>query len=364
MRWILFILFLGVLAAGASFLPHFLSAPLRPQALLHAPVEDRLTRMSLEEKIGQLLIVGFENPYLDNHIREMITKRHIGGVNLLARNVQDKAQIASLIRNLKLLDLSSTDIPLIVAADQEGGPIVRFPFLKELTPQTKILNATSAEQIAYARGRELKEIGVNMNFAPLADYVTSSKAYLWPRVFHGTVKEVTERAGAMLRGYSRAKIVPVLKHFPGYGNSTPDPHSSSTLLTLSPPVLEANLSPFRDLLRTPDVPALMTAHIIIPSVDSKPATLSPRFMEMLRREWGYSKVIITDDLEMASTGLPPEKAAIAALKAGADMFISTKTPAVQIAIFDALKNALVRGEISEERLDESVRRVLALKAGL
>ncbi|MBM3257427.1 MAG: glycoside hydrolase family 3 protein [Candidatus Liptonbacteria bacterium] len=327
-------------------------------------IEEQIQGMSLDQKIGQLLIVGFENPHLDNHIREMITRRYIGGVNLLARNVQDKTQITNLIRNLKILNISRSPIPLLIAADQEGGSIVRFNFMKELTPQSKITNATSAERVAYIRGGELKEIGVNMNFAPLADYVTSTKAYLWPRVFHGTPSQITEWTEAMLQGYSRAGVIPVLKHFPGYGNVTPDPHATSTLLNLSDTALEIHLSPFRELIRTGDVPALMTAHIIIPRVDSRPATFSSRFMEILRNEWKFEGVIITDDLEMGSTGFSEGDAALEALKAGGDMLILTKTPAKQIAAFERLKTAVIEGDISEARLNMSLRRILKLKANL
>ena len=356
-----FYIFLVILLLGTGYFMFLRSSPIA-SFLQKDFLATRIAGMSLEEKIGQLLIVGFEHPYLDEHIREMISRYHIGGVNLLGRNVENKAQITALIRELQALNASGTGIPLFIAADQEGGLISRFTFMRELTPQSVIATAEHAEKIAYARGKELKEIGVTMNFSPLADYVTDSTAYLWPRVFHGTPVTITTNAAAMLRGYLEASIIPVLKHFPGYGNISPDPHTSIATLRINTSTLQYNFFPFEILIKDQDVPAIMTAHIIIPSMDSRPATFSHRFLtELLRDEWEFQGVVITDDLEMGSTGLSAGDAAVAAFKAGADMMISTKTPSQQIEIFEALKDAVARGEIPEARLNKSMERILTLK---
>lgn len=322
------------------------------------PVTLQVSKMSLEEKIGQMLIVGFENKYADEHIIKMITQYHVGGVNLLGRNVKDGVQTKQLIADLQKI----TDVPLFIATDQEGGKIIRFSFLGELTPQIKIKEIYQAEQVAFIRAKELRELGVNMNFSPVVDYVSDNKSYLYSRTF-GTDPETTGNLGmAMVRGYFKGGIVPVVKHFPGYGNIFPDPHRNQATSDITEKELELYLAPFQKIIEdNPTVP-IMTAHILIPKVDSKIATLSTKFLsEILRKQMGFNGVIITDELEMVSAGRSVEKLAVEAVEAGADVVISTYTPEKQITIFNKLKDAVLSGDISAERIDESVKRILTLK---
>lgn len=316
-------------------------------------------QMSLDEKIGQLLIVGFEHDYADDHIKTMITKYHIGGVNLLKRNVKDRTQVKHLVENLQAISA----IPLFVATDQEGGDVSRFLFLKELTPQIKITDNTQAENIAFERAAELKDLGINMNFSPVLDYVSDSNSYLYARTFGVNVELVAELGEAMIIGYRNGGIIPVAKHFPGYGNLLLDPHTNKAVFVISEEELEQNLIPFEKVVANNPVVAIMTAHILIPSVDTKQATLSSKFLdEILRKRFGFKGVIITDDIEMVSAGNSVEEIAIESVEAGADMIISTYTPGKQIGIFTALKAAVLDGRIQEERIGKSVARILELKS--
>ena len=320
--------------------------------------ERMISGMSLDEKIGQMLIVGFEHQYLDEHIRSMITQYHIGGINLLDRNVKDKNQVKQLIISLQKI----ATIPLFIATDQEGGKVIRFNFLSELTPQIKIKNNQQAREIAFNRAVELKEFGVNMNFSPVLDYVSNSKSYLYYRTF-GTSSDATGELGsAMIRGYIKGGVVPVAKHFPGYGNIFPDPHKNQATLNIGSEELELSLIPFRKIISDNSAIAIMTAHILVPKIDTKIATLSSKFLnETLRKQLGFNGVIITDDLEMISAGKMIEQSAVDAIKAGADMIISTYAPEKHIRIFDFLKNSVLNGDITEERINESVTRILSLK---
>ncbi|MBI2888402.1 MAG: hypothetical protein HYY10_00585 [Candidatus Liptonbacteria bacterium] len=367
-RITLTIFILAIFMGGMNLLAQRRDVP--AAATVSTPAADslaaRIARMPLEQKIGQLLIVGFRNPHLDEHIREMITKYRIGGINLLGRNVKSETQAKELIRGLHALNASSTDIPLFMATDQEGGIVSRFRFMKELTPQPDIATPIQAEAVAAARGKELRAIGINMNFAPLADYLTDPEGYLWDRVFHATPEEIAARAEAMLRGYRAAGIIPILKHFPGYGNLGADPHASSTaLIAVDNTALTANLLPFRTLIERGKVQMLMTAHIQVPLIDAKPATVSPRFLtDILRTEWHYDGVIVTDDLEMASAGKDIGEVALDALRAGTDMLIITPTPAKQLAALSRIRDAVRTGKLSESRIDASLQRILTLKATL
>lgn len=325
------------------------------------PLISKVKSMTLEQKIGQMLIVGFASKYPDDHVRKMIKEYHIGGVNLLKRNVQDRNQVRKLAADLQKISA----IPLFIAADQEGGKVVRFGFLNELTPQVRIKDIQAAEDIAFARAAELREIGVNMNFSPVLDYSPDKSAYIYGRTF-GADPEITGDLGsAMLKGYLRGGIIPVAKHFPGYGNITLDPHVNPVTSPVEQNELEQSLIPFQKVIEKNPTVAIMTAHIVIPSMDMKPATLSAKFLtEILRKQLGFKGVIITDDMEMVSAGDSIEQSSVDALKAGADIIISTYTPEKQIRIFDRLKRAALDGEITQERINESVMRILALKSAL
>ena len=326
------------------------------------PVEDVIVRqvraMSLNEKIGQMLIVGFKGYRPDKHIRKMIKQYHIGGINLLKRNVQNRMQIKELIGNLQEL----TAIPLIIAVDQEGGEINRITFLNENTPQHAIRNAEQAEQIAGTRAEELRELGVIMNFSPVLDYVSDPSSYLYKRTFGSDPETIGLFGSAMVRGYLRGGIIPVVKHFPGYGNVADDPHTNRATIHLDRGEVETHLLPFKKVTAEHPTVPLMTAHIIIPSVDGKPATHSAVFLsDVVRKNFGFEGVIITDDIEMVSVGDAIGQAAVNAVTAGADIIIATKTPHKQIEVFTHLKNAVLNGTISGERIDKSVRRIPHLK---
>ena len=221
------------------------------------PVVSQVNTMSLDEKIGQMLIVGFEHQYLDEHIRSMITRYHIGGINLLGRNVRNRNQVKKLTADLQKI----ATIPLFIATDQEGGVIVRFNFLDELTPQIRIKNVYQAEQVAISRARQLLELGVNMNFSPVLDYVSNSKSYLYNRTFGTSSSVAGELGSAMIRGYKKGGVIPVAKHFPGYGNLFSDPHKSQAVLDISREELKLDLIPFQKIIEDNSAVAIMTAHI-------------------------------------------------------------------------------------------------------
>ena len=325
------------------------------------PIISQVNGMSLDQKIGQMLIIGFENKYLDNHARKMIEQYHVGGINFLGRNVKDRNQIKQLTADLQKISA----IPLFIATDQEGGKVIRFNFLNELTPQIKIKETWQAEQIAFTRAKELRELGVNMNFSPVLDYVSDSKSYLYNRTFGTDPDNIGALGNAMIKGYIKGGVVPVAKHFPGYGNLSLDPHTNQATLTIGRKELEVNLLPFQRVIANNPTIAIMTAHIVISDVDTKPATLSSKFLsEILRKQMDFRGVIITDDMEMVAAGGSIGQSSVDAIKAGVDVIISTYTPEKQIKIFDRLKKAVLDGEITEERIGTSVVKILILKSTL
>lgn len=323
-----------------------------------------LKTMSTEEKIGSLLIFGFRSTTTNTHIIELIEKYHVGGVNLLRYNIVDADQIKKLSADLQALyQKNNHNLPFIIAVDQEGGTVVRFPFLKEKTAEPEVRTIEQAEAIAETRAQELKTLGINMIFAPVVDYITSTKSYLYDRTFATTTIGTLTLAKIMAKTYLKNGIMPVYKHFPGYGNSTINPHKAVTVFTGTKEMFNQNMEVFRSVLENESNIPVMTAHIEVPWIASgTPATKSKAFMtDMLRKDFTYKGVVITDDLDMTSVGSDAGKNAIDSILAGADMLISTPNDANHITIVNALLQAVHDETISEERLNESVYRVLKLR---
>lgn len=322
-----------------------------------------IEKLPLIKRIGQLMIFGFATTTPDAHIRKLISEYGIGGVNLLKRNVRDAAQVGRLTTSLQAL-AKETGLPtLFIATDQEGGTVNRFAFLAEKMAQKDIKNTDVAFTIGKKRAVELRNLGVNMNFSPVLDFVPDTSAYLYARTFASTTDAIAALGVALARGYETGGVIPVFKHFPGYGSVISDPHRNGVVG--EDVLLEKSLRPFQlALAELPHVP-VMTAHIVYPFVDALPATRSRKFItELLRQQWHYDGVVITDDIEMSSVlggKITPEEASIQALEAGADMIISTYTVELHEKIIQAVERAIYSGRLSERRINESVLRVWRLK---
>jgi beta-N-acetylhexosaminidase len=352
-------------------------------------IEKEVLKMSLEEKVGSLMIFGFKGTTPNDHIQTLIEKYHVGGVNLLGWNSVDAEQVKTLTSSLQ--DIYTKDHPhtFIIATDQEGGVVNRFSFLKEKTAQSSIKDANHAYEIGQRRGRELSELGVNMNFGPISDLVTNKKSYLYKRTFATELPDdIVKKSRALSQGYRDSGVMSSFKHFPGYGNTVLDPHKKIAMYKGATSTFETGLHIFESLLKPTThnktynnsytnknkdasflktyVPTpVMTAHVIVPWVSKKPATESYEFMtSILRDEIGFDGVVITDDLDMASAGKDVGSSAIDSINAGADMIISTPKEHSHISIVTQVIEAVRRGDISEERINSAAMRVLLLRKSL
>lgn len=330
-------------------------------------IDQILSQMTVEQKIGQLIIGGFGNTILDNELRKLVIEYNIGGFNLLERNIQDKKQLQKLNTDIQGL-AKEHDLPsLFLAVDQEGGLISRIKFLKELTPQAEIKTSEQAEAVARRRGGELKELGFNMIFSPILDYVTDPKSYLYPRSFHVKPDAIVKLSSSMLEGYDAGGIISVPKHFPGYGNVKPDPHKKEVSYD-NIDIFENSLNIFKEVISLANPQAIMTAHIKVKEIDTKPATISTVFLKnLLRENLGYKELIVSDELSMVSAlenpsaGGSMEEVAVESLMAGHDMLIISLKPEKISSVIAAIKKAFHDGTISEEQLDKSVKKVITLK---
>lgn len=382
MRIKILLILLVVLVAGSAFI--FLKQPLRftsqPPKIpggekenvsftkLETPDEKSnttksfLDKMSLEEKIGQLIIGGLRSTKVDQEAETLIEQYNLGGVNLIERNLKSSSQTRGLNKDIQLTAQKNGRPPLFIAVDQEGGPISRLRFLKELTPQERITNVDQALLVAQKRAEELTGLGFNMIFSPVLDYVTEPKAYLYKRVFHMKQSEIISFGTAMIKGYESKNIISVPKHFPGYSNIRPDPHKNKDL-EITEADYQNGLQIFSEIIK--QQPAiLMTAHVVVPVLDEKPVTLSQKiFTQVLRGDLGYKGIVVSDDLSMASVlqDKSVEGVAVEALVAGNDMLISTLYPENLPKIIQAVSRSVKEGKISEEKINKSVEKIIDLK---
>jgi beta-N-acetylhexosaminidase len=331
-------------------------------------VNDLVENMTLREKIGQLMVVGFQSKQIDQHIKTMMTEYHVGGVILYDRNMETPDQVASLNNQLQDLALKNKhQIPLMVSIDQEGGKIVRMRDQVSPIPSQQELGqkADSKEvyHVAYRNGKELAAMGIHVNFAPVLDLSASDS-----RSF-GTEPEKANTLGSqVVTGLTDSGIVATLKHFPGNGRSNIDPHVETSSVQANQWDLEnKDMYPFKKIIENIDNNRffVMVTHIKYPAYDKEnPASISPIIIqELLRKKLGYKGVVVTDDLEMGAVNkyFTYEDLGYKAVESGADLLLVCHTLENQKKVFNGILEAVQTKKLSEERIDEAVKRILTNK---
>ena len=345
------------------------------------PIAEAVAAMSTEQKVSQLLVAGIEGTQLGQDAVQAVQDYQVGGVILFGRNVESAWQLAELTNGLK--DLNGDYTPLFLCVDQEGGRVDRMPPEVERTPSAWSVGQTlDTEGVGAAYGALLAEecaaFGFNMDFAPSLDIwsnpdntVIGDRAFgndwEWTAFFGMSAVESMEEQGG---------VIPVVKHFPGHGDTSVDSHVALPVVDKSLEELwQSELVPFNMALNQedyfgaqagPSAPAVMVAHILLSQVDPDyPASLSHRVVTgLLREEMGFDGVVCTDDLTMGavSNTYGMGEAAVLAVEAGCDLLLVCHGADNLTAARDALLEAVDSGRLSPERLDESVKRILSLKA--
>ncbi|MCK9859352.1 glycoside hydrolase family 3 protein [Paenibacillus sp. ATY16] len=326
---------------------------------------------SLREKVGQLFVFGFHGYEPTEEITSLIEKYGIGGTIYFGRNVRNAKQVHQLSSSLKAIAGRAGRPNMLVAIDQEGGMVARIVDGVTLMPGNMALGATgSAEgagETARVCGEELRLLGVTMNYAPCLDVNNNpDNPVINVRSYGDRAHIVSELGKTALLGYQASKVAATVKHFPGHGDTSLDSHHDLPVLPHSRERLDAiELAPFRAAIAA-GTAAIMTAHVCLPALDpsGKPSTLSqPVLTGLLREELGYKGVIVTDCLEMDAIDrfYGPANGAVQAIQAGADMVLVSHTFEKQVAALEAVVAAVENGELSEERINESLARVMQLK---
>lgn len=330
-------------------------------------VNKLIAHMTLDQEIGQMIMLGFLETQMSPSLAYSIKQFHLGSVILYAWNITGADQVKQLTSQIQ----AQSDLPLLIATDQEGGSVNRLQSVVGPLPSAATIGATGDPSYARQRGiadaQQLAALGINVNFAPVVDVANTGGGDLGGRTFGDTPKQVTTMAGAYLSGLqSSDQVVGTLKHFPGLGDVPADPHQTLYTLNRSVSELESiDWSPYRALIANGTAQMIMSTHVVVAAIDpTRPASLSkPVLTGVLRDQLGYQGVIVTDGIYMGAltANYTFDQIVVDAVEAGNDIICSTYSIASTAAALNALENAVRSGEISKARIDDSVRRILLLK---
>ncbi|WP_221482066.1 beta-N-acetylhexosaminidase [Cohnella xylanilytica] len=334
------------------------------------PVKTRMEKMTLEEKVGQLILAGLEGKELDAEAKRMIRDDKVGGVILYSNNVSDLKGTVALVNAIKRTN-AANPAPIFVSVDQEGGRVSRLPSEYVKFPANAAVGATGdadlAEAMGQLLGRALTSSGFNMDFAPVLDVNSNpDNPVIGDRSFGSSADLVSKLGLAELTGLRSEGVIPVVKHFPGHGDTSVDSHLDLPVVDKTPEQLaKLEWVPFQAAVKN-HAEAVMVAHILYPKIDpDKPGSLSKRIVgDILRGDMGYDGVVITDDLGMGAIAkhYPLAEASVMAIEAGADILLVGHGYDNERTAFESVLKSVKSGKISEERLDESVYRILSLKS--
>lgn len=326
--------------------------------------------MTLEEKVGQLIHVGVPGKSMSASIEREFEQFKPGGVILFAINMGPDLQLRSFNKALNDKSIEVSGIPLLISVDQEGGRVVRVTESTLQFPGAMATGQTDNAQLAYesaiVTGNELKAIGFNTIFAPTLDINNNpANPVINTRSFGSTKNRVTEMGLAYAKGLSDSNTLGTIKHFPGHGDTNVDSHHDLPVIKKSISQLkEFELVPFEKAIRA-GAEGVMTTHILFPEIDSRhPATLSEKIInDLLRNDYGFDGLVFTDAMEMKAIAdrYPQGRAAVLAIKAGVDVILLTaQTDNTRKSYFAILK-AVQSGEITEQRIELSVKRQILSK---
>ncbi|GHO77516.1 glycoside hydrolase family 3 [Ktedonobacter sp. SOSP1-85] len=337
-------------------------------------VKALISGMSLDEKLGQLIIVEyFGSDYENTKLPYMIGQQHVGGYLYQQVNHNFEYPSNTIAGSKQFSDAANKDakIPLLIAIDQEGGVVNKLSTLFGDAPSAEDLAATGDPNKALEAGQEdanhMQQVGINVNLAPVVDVQTATPPLLASRTFGTDGNSVATYAGAFLNGLQKNNVIGCLKHFPGLGSltSADDPHDTLPIVSSSMDTLQKyDLAPYKKLIATQKPAMIMSTDVVTTAIDPDlPAELSPKAIDgVLRKQLGYNGVVITDGLYMGGLkrwGLA--ESAVLAIIAGNDLIEGPYEPSDVAGIIQAFKDAIQNGRLTEKRIDESLQRILLMK---
>lgn len=329
-------------------------------------VDKLVANMSDADKVGQLLMIGIHGKTLNDDAKFMLNEYRVGGIILFDRNMESKDQVKSLITDINKTGKSAGLTPLFIGIDQEGGAVARMEDQLIKVPPAEELGKEPIEQavsLAKQSGTELKDLGFNINFAPVADL-----GLTYGRSFSTNPDDVVRYASAVGKAYDEAALWYSYKHFPGIGKTDVDLHADTSVVPVSKEtLLNEDTKVFVDLIKQskPNTYAIMVSHAMYPQIDpDHPSSLSKAIItDWLRKDMGYNGVVVTDDMDMGALAKHYTfgDMAVQSILAGSDILLVCHEYEHMQEAYNGLMKAVKDGRISKERLDESVKRILLMK---
>lgn len=334
------------------------------------PVQERIERMTQDEKIGQMMIVGLDGSEISETAKAMIATYHVGGFVFYKDNIKDSRQLIELTNSLKAANAATGAPPLWLSVDEEGGRVTRMPpELVKVPAAEKIGKADNpelAQNIGQTLGKGLTALGMNMNFAPVLDVNSNpNNPVIGDRSYDSRPERVAAIGIQVMKGLQKSQVIPVVKHFPGHGDTTVDSHIGLPVVNHDMDRLRAlELKPFAEAVHS-GAEAVMVGHMLLPKLDKEaPASLSrPVVTDLLRKELGFTGVVITDDLTMGAIIKQYNigQAAVRSVDAGSDVLLVGHGFDEAKHVYDAVQQAVRDGILTMEQIDQSVARILRLK---
>ena len=329
-------------------------------------VDKLVANMSDADKVGQLMMIGIHGKSLNDDAKFMLNEYRVGGIILFDRNMESKDQVKTLITDINKAGKSAGLTPLFLGIDQEGGAVARMDDKLIKVPPAEEVGKEPVEQaaaLAKEVGAELKDLGFNINFAPVADL-----GLTYGRSYSTNPDEVVRYASAVGKSYDEAGLWYSYKHFPGIGKTDVDLHADTSIVPVSKEtLLSEDTKVFVDLIKQskPNTYTIMVSHAMYPQIDpDHPASLSKAIItDWLRKDMGYNGVVVTDDMDMGALAKHYTfgDMAVQSILAGSDILLVCHEYEHMQEAYNGLMKAVKDGRISKERLDESVKRILLMK---
>ena len=327
--------------------------------------DNKIDEMSLEEKIGQLLIISYRKDDIKEKLPTILEEVKPGGFILFSENITTYDDTINLIKSIK----NSNDIPLFIGIDEEGGNVQRLKNLKDYkTSDIPYMSYVKTINDAYNLGKviaeELRVFGINLDFAPVIDCNWDNpKSVIGKRAFEGDYTTVAKLGVSLAKGLKNNKVIPTYKHFPNHGATATDSHQDLPVINKTEEeLLNNDLIPYQEAIKN-NADMIMIGHLALPKItkDYTPASLSYEIItNLLKKKLGFKGLVVTDALNMQALtkNYSEKEILIKAINAGADLLLMPEDPVNAVKI---IKEAVNGGLISEERINESVEKILSLK---
>ncbi len=355
------------LSYGLKFLKVY-ETEKQEQNYMEEQISNYLNGMSLEEKIGQMLMISNRTPTMTSELNTTLNHVKPGGFIFFAENFTNQENSKKLIKDIN----DTAKIPMLLSIDQEGGRVQRIKSQNDIIvtdiPPMSDIGATNdfekAYEVGVTIGTDLKTFGLNMNFAPVLDVLTNTEnKSILGRSFGNNSTTVSEMGINVANGLKSTGIIPTYKHFPGHGSTTVDSHYELPVLTKTKEELwESDLIPFQNAIHN-QAEVIMIGHLAIPNITNNniPSSLSKEIItDLLKNELNYKGIVITDALNMKAITKYYSESQIyeMAINAGVDILLMPEHPEMAI---NMIKDSIEKGKIKESQINDSVKKILTLK---